>query len=250
MAAAAAMDEAPSSVVLGCWDASVGPAEGSTVLARVDGRVDYPAMRLDLWMAQLADVRTPHEGAEVHLCGRAPLSVMLLLGHRLCDAGRITVGPFSVDPQAAIRDGDHPFGERAVKVASNGMRKGPTVLYLTIKDANRVRFEDFPPALNVRYLVTTTPCDNADLVLTEENQRTVMGQTVGALHEAIDIVEDVTGPDDPVYLATSTPAPLAVLMGAVVRCSRLRNPVALLERSHETGKYVEAWSHGRLPLDE
>lgn len=230
----------PRCVVLQCWDEHVDLPADATVIARVDDPAKYPEMKLSSWMQQLMDARIDCPMAVVHVCGRAPLSMMLFLGRRLCGAKSITIAPFTLHPFRAVPADSHRYGVRAMKLASRGDGNGPMVLYFTIKDQNRARFSDLPEHLNVRHILTVTPCDDADVILTNDNFDEVVFQSGRILREAIDAVVSNTNQDDVVYVATSAPAILAVLVGAVVECADLNRTVCLLERSHADNKYSVA----------
>lgn len=248
MAAASAEPlHVPLCVVLQCWDERVDVPAGSKVVVHVNDPVKYPEMKMESWMMQLESETAflNCSMAAVHVCGRAPLSMMMLLGFRLCDARSISVVPFTLRPFRPVPVGEHRYGVRAMKIASRSDDKGPTVLYFTIKDQNRARFADVPEDLNVHHILTVTPCDDADVLLTLDNFDEVISQSGGILREAMGTLVDITDEGDTIYLATSAPAILAIVLGMVAKCSDLpRRRICMLERSHADGKYKVAMHLG------
>lgn len=249
MAAAEAdpVDEALC-IVLECWDAAdAGSQEVAPASARVVGLRMYPDMALSLWMQQVLSLRLDCVNKRVAILGRAPLSLMIVLGKRLYFARRVHVGPFDFRPSMPDLRDPPPFGVRSMKVSSRGEGKGPALLYFTIKGQNRARFEHLPPDLNVKHILTVTPCDEDDITLTPENQEVVIAQSAGILREALHSSNDLTEPHQTVYVATSAPAILAVLLGALLHHSPPRRFVSVLERSHADGMYSVATPLHNLP---
>lgn len=181
----------------------------------------------------------------VAICGRAPLGVCVLLGIHLRAETVLFQPPLRLEMKlphhtaASATEAmiDIEMRDERPRLAVSGRRVGNVLVYLTLDHpAKRVSFNmlrdyDF----GIAYIVHVHPFGDATVRVDTTNQDNVASATWYALNLARVWVEEHMSHQSAIYLSTSAPMPLSVMMGTAFR------PALTLRDTHILDRGV--WNH-------
>jgi len=227
------------SIILNCYDNF--EFNNDKVILKVNPTLKYPSTDFPHWLQTIQESTLDVTDKNILIVGRSPQSVCMLLGSKLYSARTVTLLGLSIYPKFLQLNQDITEHTFHLSVDSKCNDVGPTVIYFTIKAENAISSAMIPSEIGVKHIITGNPLLEGNCIVTKENEDITACICKSMLDSAMKRARELTGPNDPVYLATSTPLLLAVLFGVVVRENILDRKICLLDRSGGNSLYNVVW---------